>query len=224
VNGRDVLSMPDAKQLEAAQYFLSQFDALASSEAMKTPPVATMSDSCDRFATILKRSSVGLSVTDADLLRLQAAAMEWSTVPSHGDACLHNVVAASSGWVLIDTEKCALRYEWHDSVHLLMFSGSSAVRDAVRRSVGADEGQSLPTETSGIELSSRVARTALTPGAARSTVSMTFEDLVLAFVLVGAAEEAKMRPRSKDAFESSLRWHLGRPGVRDVLAGLGMHR
>jgi hypothetical protein len=202
VQGRPVLSLSSAVQVDAAQFFLGRFSSLVANEALDVPPSATLPAALESFQAAGGASTFQLEHIEPALDRLDAASRSWSVVPSHGDANLYHAICAENGYLLIDTAKCGPRYEWHDSVHLMMFSGSSAVRDAVMTG----------------QIASPVVGTRSSIGSVSSTYGTTFEDFVLAFVLVGSREAASRHPPNADVFTRSLRWHLSQPGVRAAIA------
>jgi hypothetical protein len=223
VGGSPVLASSGAIQVDAVRCFLEQFDSLALAERVAASPVVTWSEACERLAAVdVTRRILRFDVIESVLARLQAASMAWATVPSHGDANLYHAVRVNTSYALIDTAKCAPRYEWHDSIHLLMFSGSRHVREMLpsKSDAFAAFNHSVGSKAVRERFVSRVARTVPTLDVVGAESSTSFEDLVLAFVIVGSAESAKKQPHDKDVFERSLRWHLGRPGVTDVLAGV----
>jgi hypothetical protein len=199
--GRPVLSLSSSVQCDATAYFLRQFERLAASEHLDVPPAATMREALSHLAATGTLFARELGHRQPVLDRLMAVSNTWSVVPSHGDAVLHNAIYSENSYVLIDTAKCGPRYEWHDSIHLMMFSGSKAVLDSVM------EGR----------LTNRFARACLNLDPASIGRSASFEELVLGFVLIGATEAAKSQPFVGNRFAQSLRWHLARPGVREVL-------
>lgn len=202
VQGRSVLSMSASQQIHAAQCILDSFASLAESEVLDVPPSATLSTALKSLHDAGGASAFQLKRIEPAIERLKVASRSWVVVPSHGDACLYNTILVGSGYFLIDTAKCGPRYEWHDSVHLMMFSGSTAVKNAVLRG----------------EIASRVAGRCSSVRSVSPTQGTPFEDLVLAFVLVGSHEAAREHPFDPTVFARSLRWHLSQPGVHDVIA------